>query len=104
VLNLSQTQKKRFKAIGHKLNPVVTVSENGLSDGVLNEINRALHDHELIKVKIAVADRDDRTATIEALCHECKCTLVQQIGKMALVLRKNKLAKPDLSNLKRYEG
>ncbi|RFQ24711.1 ribosome assembly RNA-binding protein YhbY, partial [Pseudomonas sp. ATCC 13867] len=32
---LSQEQKKQFKSIGHHLKPVLTVAENGLSEGVM---------------------------------------------------------------------
>ncbi|MDP4918106.1 MAG: YhbY family RNA-binding protein, partial [Haliea sp.] len=38
---------KQLRAIGHKLKPVVTVAGNGLSDNVLQEVQRALGDHEL---------------------------------------------------------
>ncbi|MDI9799718.1 YhbY family RNA-binding protein, partial [Pseudomonas aeruginosa] len=57
---LTQEQKKQFKSIGHHLKPVLIVAENGLTEGVLAELERALNDHELIKVKLALAERDDR--------------------------------------------
>ena len=43
---------RQLRAIGHKLKPVVTISQAGLTDGVSFELDRALRDHELIKVKI----------------------------------------------------
>jgi RNA-binding protein YhbY len=51
-----------------KLNPVVTVAGKGLSDSVLEEIRRALHDHELIKVKFAVGDRAAKQQIIADMC------------------------------------
>ena len=45
---------KQLRAIGHKLKPVVTIAGNGLSEGVITELDRALQDHELIKIKLAV--------------------------------------------------
>ena len=51
---------RQLRAIGHKLKPVVTVAGNGLSDAVRLELDRALEDHELIKVKLAVGDRSAR--------------------------------------------
>ena len=48
---LSSKEKKRLRAIGHTLNPIVTIAGNGFSDGVKAEIERALKDHELIKLK-----------------------------------------------------
>ena len=49
---LSITEKKRFRQIGHQLNPVVMLGGQGLTEGVMAEIDRALEDHELIKVRI----------------------------------------------------
>ena len=102
-MSLSQAQKKAFRSIGHHLDPVVTVSENGLSEGVLAELDRALRDHELVKVKLALSEREDRTAVLEALVAESKAELVQKIGKVALFYRHNPKANPKLSNIKRFE-
>ncbi len=103
-MSLSQAQKKAFRSIGHHLNPVVTVSENGISEGVQAELERALADHELIKVKLALPDRDDRAAMLETLTASSGAELVQTIGKMALLYRRNPQANPKLSNVKRFEG
>jgi len=52
---ISPARKKQFRTLGHKLNPIVTIAGNGLSENVLLELNRALDDHELIKVKLALS-------------------------------------------------
>ncbi|MCE8005036.1 ribosome assembly RNA-binding protein YhbY [Billgrantia ethanolica] len=103
-MSLSQAQKKAFRSIGHHLNPVVTVSENGVSEGVLAELDRALADHELIKVKLALPERDDRAAMLEELLAASGAERVQTIGKMALLYRKSPQANPKLSNIKRFEN
>ncbi|MBB3191793.1 ribosome assembly RNA-binding protein YhbY [Halomonas cerina] len=102
-MSLSQAQKKAFRSIGHHLDPVVTVSENGLSEGVLAELDRALTDHELIKIKLALAERDDRTAMLDELVAESGAERVQTIGKVALLYRHNPRVNPKLSNIKRFE-
>ena len=101
---LSNEQKKQYKSIGHHLNPVLIVSENGLTEGVLAELDRALNDHELIKIKFAITERDDRRALIDELCGQAGCELVQVIGKMALVYRKNPQVNRNLSNVSRFSG
>ncbi|HLT03945.1 MAG TPA: ribosome assembly RNA-binding protein YhbY [Pseudomonas sp.] len=101
---LSQEQKKQFKSIGHHLKPVLTIADNGLSEGVMAELERALVDHELIKIQLRVAEREDRQALIEALCRDAGCELVQSIGKVALVYRKNPTPNRHLSNLLRFQG
>ena len=45
---LDNSDKKRFRSIGHNLNPVVIIAQKGLSENIIEEIDRALKDHELI--------------------------------------------------------
>ena len=101
---LTQEQKKQFKSIGHHLKPLLIVADNGLTEGVLAELDRALGDHELIKVQLRVAEREDRLAAIEALCQSGRAELVQVIGKMALLYRKNPKPNRNLSNVIRHQG
>jgi len=98
---ISPDRKKQFRTIGHKLNPIVTVAGNGLSEGVINELNRALDDHELIKIKLAVAEREDRKALIEEIAALPGMEIIQEIGKVLLIYKPNKKANPKLSNLHR---
>lgn len=102
-MSLSQAQKKAFRRIGHHLDPVVTVSENGLSENLIAEMDRALRDHELIKVKLALSERDERAAMLEAMTDEAGAEPVQAIGKVALLYRANPQANPKLSNIKRFK-
>lgn len=96
---LTNAKKKELRSIGHNLNPIVLVSENGLSAGVIKETNRALEDHELIKVKFNIPDRDVRAALIAELCQETGAELIQTIGKIALMLKYAQERNEKLSNL-----
>jgi RNA-binding protein len=96
---ISAEQKKAMRSIGHNLNPVVTIAGNGLSETVLDELNRALDDHELIKVKIAIGERDTRAEAINEMVKQTGAELIQKIGKVALIVRRNPKAHPKLSNL-----
>ena len=95
----SKLDNRQLRAIGHKLKPVVTVAGNGLNENVLGEIDRALNDHELIKVKLAVGGRDARVETASALCEATGADLVQSIGNILLLLRRAGKPDPRLSNL-----
>lgn len=99
---LTPEQKKQYKSIGHHLKPVLTVADNGLTEGVLAELERALGDHELIKIKLNILDRESRLETINGLCKAGKADLVQVIGKMALIYRKNPKVNKQLSNVHRF--
>ncbi|RLQ20618.1 YhbY family RNA-binding protein [Seongchinamella sediminis] len=99
---MSKTSKqdiKQLRAIGHKLKPVVTVAGKGLSEAVVAEIDRALSQHELIKIKLAVGGKDARIAVAEELCERSGAEVVQSIGNVILVLRRTAEPDPRLSNL-----
>jgi RNA-binding protein len=72
-----------------------------LSENVLAEIERALDDHELIKIKVAVGERELRDQLIDELRATAKAALVQRIGNTATLLRRAKKADPKKSNLQR---
>jgi RNA-binding protein len=102
IMPLTQEQKKQYKSIGHHLKPVLMVADNGLTEGVLAEFERALSDHELIKIKLNILDREQRLQAVAGLCKVGRADLVQVIGKMALVYRKNPQVNKQLSNVHRF--
>ncbi|MBO6567070.1 MAG: ribosome assembly RNA-binding protein YhbY [Pseudomonadales bacterium] len=97
---MNQKLKKKLRAIGHELKPVVTIAGNGLSENVVAELNRALDDHELIKIKI-VGNREERVEVIEQLSAMDSTDIVQTIGGVALLYRPSREPKPGLSNILR---
>ncbi len=101
-MNMTSREKKSLRQIAHHLSAVVTVSEQGLSEGVVNETERALSDHELIKVRLSLLDRTDRNQIARDLAAACDAVVVQTIGKVTVLFRKNPKADPRLSNISRY--
>ena len=95
----SDIDRKRFKAIGHSLKPVIIISHKGLSANISNEIDRALSDHELIKIKILTANRADRDNISKEICRHHNAEYIQGIGHVILIYRPSKNASPRLSNL-----
>ncbi|MFT6968833.1 MAG: RNA-binding protein, partial [Cellvibrionaceae bacterium] len=101
IMSLSNEQKKRYRSIGHGLNPVVTIAANGISANVLAEIDRALNDHELIKIKLVIEDKDSRKKVISSIIEAMNASVVQEIGKVVVLLRPAKQPNKKLSNLLR---
>jgi RNA-binding protein len=100
-MSLSPEQRREYRAIAHNLKPDIIVGDKGLSEGLQDERDRALNDHELIKIKVASQDREVRQEAIQALCESSGAELVQTIGKIAVILRRAKKPNPKLSNLLR---
>ena len=97
----SNADKKHLRRLGHNLKPVVTIAGKGLTENVGTELERALGDHELIKVKLSVGDRDAKKAMTDEICQKYDALLVKSIGHVVLLYRKAKTPNPKLSNLLR---
>ncbi len=82
--------KQSLKAQAHHLKPVVLLGAKGLTDAVVAETDIALNIHELIKVKINGAEKEDRLEMSNNLCQKLEAELVQMIGNTAIIYRKNK--------------
>ncbi|GGY80317.1 ribosome assembly RNA-binding protein YhbY [Marinobacter zhanjiangensis] len=100
-MSLSAAQRREYRAIAHNLKPIIIIGDKGLSEGLMQELDRALDDHELIKVKVANNDREARSEAISELCARSGAELVQTIGKIAIIMRRAKQPNPKLSNLAR---
>jgi len=99
---LTAKDKRRLRQVAHHLQPVVTVAERGVTEGLIEETRRALSDHEIIKAKVNVADRQVRRELGEALSVQSGSEVVQVIGKVWILYRANPDADPRLSNVARY--
>lgn len=84
---ISVAQRRKLSAQGHGLNPVVLIGRSGLTENVLNELDRALLSHELLKVKVQLDDRNTRKTILEEICQKLKAVPVQHIGKIFIIYR-----------------
>ena len=87
---LSEKQLRYLRGRAHPLKPVVAIGQHGLSDSVAAETDRALSDHELIKVRVAGMERDARDAALAQLAKRTHSELVTRIGHIAVLYRRNK--------------
>lgn len=92
---LSERQLRYLRGLAHPLKPVVRIGKTGLTEGVALEAERALHDHELIKIKGTGGDRAARDAAFAALAARTRSVLVHRIGNVAVFFR----ARADLSRI-----
>jgi RNA-binding protein len=84
---LSDRQRRHLRGLAHALRSVIRVGAAGLAPGVLAETTRALADHELIKVKAAVGDREARDELFRTLARLTGSALVHRIGNVAVLYR-----------------
>lgn len=86
-MNITQYEKRQLKAQAHQLNPVVIIGAQGLTDAVNKEIDRALEDHELIKIRVHTNDRAYKKELTQIICETHQAAFIQAIGHIMVIYR-----------------
>ena len=87
---LSSKQISFLRGLAHKLDPVVTVGNAGVTEGVVKELEFTLKTFELVKVKLRCDDQDSLQGLVEEITTSVKATKVQVIGHTAIFYRRSK--------------
>lgn len=87
MLTLSPDERRALRARAHSLHPVVSISQNGISEAVVKEVEASLNSHELIKIRVYNDDRQAREAFLAVLCERLGAASVQHIGKLLVIWR-----------------
>ena len=87
MTTLTTEQRRALRARAHGLSPLVRIAEKGLSPSLLEEIDRSLTAHELIKIRLFDADREAREAMLVEICTAVNAAPVQHIGKLLVIWR-----------------
>lgn len=86
-LEITPRERSALRAAAHSLHPVVLIGDRGLTEAVLQEIDRNLNAHELIKVRASGEDRESREEIITSICDSLSCALVHHLGKTLILFR-----------------
>ncbi len=88
-MSLSNSQRRYLRGLAHGLKPVVLIGGKGYTPAVRTELDGALAHHELVKVKIAAEDREERKAIAAQLAGDVEAESIQTIGNMVVLFRRN---------------
>jgi RNA-binding protein len=86
-LEITSQERSALRASAHPLRPVVQIGNRGLTEPVLKEIESNLAAHQLIKIRVNGAEREEREAMLETICNETSCAPVHHLGKTLIVYR-----------------
>lgn len=86
-LPLDGRQKRHLRSLAHDLTPVVQVGKEGISAGVVQATERALTDHELIKVRLPQVEKDERVEMADTLRQRTASHLAGMVGRIAILYR-----------------
>jgi len=89
AMKLTEKQRRHLRGLGHALKPIIVVGQAGLTEAVAAETVRALHDHELIKVRVTGMERDARDEALAGLASRTASEMIGRIGHVAILYRRN---------------
>ena len=89
MAQLKGWQKQHLRSMAHHLKPVVQIGKNGLSDAFIAQVNKALDDHELIKVKFQNF-KDEKDDLTEQLVEKTQCEFIGALGNVLILYRQQK--------------
>jgi RNA-binding protein len=89
TMKLTEKQRRHLRGLGHALKPIIFIGQAGASAAVVAETARALHDHELVKVRVTGMERDARDEALESLASGTQSEMVGRIGHTAILYRRN---------------
>jgi putative YhbY family RNA-binding protein len=87
MIELTPAERHDLRARAHHISPVVTIAGNGLTASVSAELERSLQAHELIKVRVQGAEREQRAVLLAELCTTLEAAPVQHIGNILIIWR-----------------
>lgn len=84
---LSAVQRKRLRGLAHPLEPIVRVGKSGVTDAVVSATERALLDHELIKVRLY--EPEDKRTMAKELATRTAATLCGLLGHTVILYKRH---------------
>jgi RNA-binding protein len=84
---LTTRQARFLRALAHPLDPVVRVGAAGVTDAVVDKLDKELEIHELVKVKVE-GERDEVRDASTRLAAATQAEVAQVIGKVVILYRK----------------
>jgi RNA-binding protein len=81
--------RRKLRAHGHPLKPLVQIGKGGVTKGVLAQIAQALFDHELIKVRIATECPVERFVVADEIAAQPGTQVVQLVGRIVLAYKRH---------------
>ena len=83
---LTNKQISHLKGLGQKLDPVLVIGRNGVTESFVRSLNEALDQHELVKVRFGDF-KDQKKTLAPELATKAAGHLVQRVGNVALYFR-----------------
>ena len=83
-------QRSYLKSLANNLTPLLQVGKNGISEGLIEQIDKLLEDHELVKITVLQNSPVTAKEITEEILESTGAEFVQQIGNKLTIYRESK--------------
>ena len=81
--------RQSLRGHGHRLSAIVQIGKGGITPAQVKQVEQALDDHELVKVKVAADSPSDRFAVAERLAQQPGVNIVQIVGGAIVIYKRH---------------
>lgn len=82
---MESSKRASLRKMGHAMRPLMRVGRAGVTDGFVAELTSSLKAHQLLKVSMDSAAKDEARAQAEELATRTGSELVDVVGSSALL-------------------
>ena len=86
-MTLNGKQKRKLRALAHPLKAVVQIGQRGVTEGLVHQVDTALADHELIKVRLGAECPIGRNEAAQQLVPRTGCEVAGMVGRILILYR-----------------
>ena len=84
-MKLTGSHRHFLRSKAHHLKPKVQIGKNNINKGVINAINEAFNNNELIKIKLF--STKDKDGQISEITSQIDCSIVGDIGRILIAFK-----------------
>ena len=87
---LKGKQRSFLKAMANTLKPIIQLGKEGMSESFIEQLDRMLNDHELVKVNVLDSSMLEAKEAALSICDELKTEYISSVGNKFVVYRESR--------------
>jgi RNA-binding protein len=86
---LTGKQRSYLKGLANQLNPLLQIGKDGINESFLEQLDKTLEDHELVKINVLNNNYLKPKDAADEILEPLNAEFVQAIGKKLVIYRPN---------------
>lgn len=82
-------RRSYLKGQANNLNSIIQIGKDGISQGLIEQTEKSLENHELVKGRVLNNSLVDAKEAANELAQKCEAELIQVIGNVFVLFRRN---------------